>query len=184
MMGRARRKPTLIELQTFASDAVRIVNDRPLTTPSDQPSDLEPITPSCFLGQHLAPNTPLGTFRDRVDLRNDYTCNATLTQKFRLSWVKGYFINLQGHKKWRTCNQNLYPGQLVLVGDSADIAHKGAYRLGRIHTVQPQIRNGKELVRRATVTVLARSLAGGPERNTYSETLKNCPSAKFLYLFF
>ena len=35
VMGRARRKPTLIELQTFASDAVRIVNDRPLTTPSD-----------------------------------------------------------------------------------------------------------------------------------------------------
>ena len=35
VMRRARRKPTLIELQTFASDAVRIVNDRPLTTPSD-----------------------------------------------------------------------------------------------------------------------------------------------------
>ena len=64
VMGRARRKPTLIELQTFASDAVRIVNDRPLTTPRDQPNDLEPITPSCFLGQHLAPNTPLGTFHD------------------------------------------------------------------------------------------------------------------------
>ena len=50
VMGRARRKSTLIELQTFASDAVRIVNDRPLTTPSDQPNDLKPITPSCFLG--------------------------------------------------------------------------------------------------------------------------------------
>ena len=54
-------KAELIELQTFTLDAVRIVNDRPLTTPSDQPNDLLPITPSCFLGQQLAPNSPLGS---------------------------------------------------------------------------------------------------------------------------
>ena len=35
VLGESRRKPTLIELQTFFSDAVRIVNDRPLTTSSD-----------------------------------------------------------------------------------------------------------------------------------------------------
>ena len=55
----SRRTPNLIELQTFFLDAVRIVNDRPLTSVSDQPNDLSPITPSSFLGQHLSPNTPL-----------------------------------------------------------------------------------------------------------------------------
>ena len=34
--------PSIIELQTFFSDAVRIVNDCPLTTLSDQPCDLVP----------------------------------------------------------------------------------------------------------------------------------------------
>ena len=58
-----------------------------------------PTTPSCFLGQYLAPNTPLGTFHDKGDLRNDYTYNATLAHKFWLSWVKGYLTNLQGRKK-------------------------------------------------------------------------------------
>ena len=48
VMGEARRKPSLIELQTFASDAIRIVNDRPLTTLSDKPNDLMPLTPVCF----------------------------------------------------------------------------------------------------------------------------------------
>ena len=43
---------SLIELQTFASNAVRIVNDRPLTTVSDQLDDLSPIT-SPFLGVKL-----------------------------------------------------------------------------------------------------------------------------------
>ena len=75
-MGRVleqiRRKPSLIELQTFFSDAVRIVNDRPLTTPGDQPDDLCPITPSSFLGQHLAPNTPICDVHDKGDLRRDY----------------------------------------------------------------------------------------------------------------
>ena len=53
VMDNARRLPTLIEMQTFTVEAVRIVNDRPLTTPSDHFNDLLLITPSCFLGQKL-----------------------------------------------------------------------------------------------------------------------------------
>ena len=59
----ARRMPFLVELQTFFSDAVPIVNDRSLTTLSDQPNDLIPIPPTSFLRQELAPNTPLGECR-------------------------------------------------------------------------------------------------------------------------
>ena len=166
-MGHARRLPTLSELQTFTLDAVRIANDRPLTTLSDHPNDLLPITSSCFLGQGFAPNTPLGKFHDKGDLRRDYTYNATLAHKFWLSWAKGYLTNLHGCKKWRTCKENLYPGQLVLVGDSEDITERGAYRVRRIHLVHPQIRNGRELVRRATVAVLAKGTVGGPTKIKY-----------------
>ena len=155
VIGRARHKPTLIELQTCASDAVRIVNDRPLTTLSDQPNDLLVITPSCFLGQKLTPSTPVGTFHEKGDLRRDYMYNSTLAHQFWLIWIKGYLTSLQGRKKWRAVKENLYPGQLVLVGDAEDIAKRGLYRLGRIHCLHPQIRKGKEIVRRATVAVLA-----------------------------
>ena len=133
VMEQARRKPTLIELQTFVSDAVRIVNDRPLTTLSDKPNDLAPITPSCFLGQQLAPYTPISTFHDRGDLRKDYLYNSTLAHKFWLSWIKGYLPTLQGRSKWRLTRDNLEPGQLVLVGDADDIKKRGSFRLGRIH---------------------------------------------------
>ena len=74
-----------IELQTFFSDAIRIVNDRPLTTPSDQSNKLCPINPASFLGQHLAPNPPICDVRDRGDLREDYVYNSTLTQRLWLS---------------------------------------------------------------------------------------------------
>ena len=53
------------ELQTLFVAAVRIVNDRPLTTVSDDTNDLLPITPSCFSGQHLFTNTPLGEVHDK-----------------------------------------------------------------------------------------------------------------------
>ena len=137
VLGEARRKPSLIELQTFASDAVRIVNDRPLTTLSDKPNDLKPLTPSCFLGQHLAPNTPVSTFHDKGDLRKDYLYNASLAQKFWSCWMKSYLPTLQGRAKWRTLRNNLTVGQLVLVGDAEDLSKRGAYRLGRVHCLHP-----------------------------------------------
>ena len=50
VLKEVRRKPSLTELQTFVSDAVRVVNDRPLDTVSSVPNDLSPLTPACFLG--------------------------------------------------------------------------------------------------------------------------------------
>ena len=117
VLGESRHKPTLIELQAFFSDAVRIVNDRPLTTPSDQPNDLYPITPSSFLGQNLSTNSPIGAFHEKGDLRKDFLCNSSLAHKFWLSWMKSYLPSLQSRNKWRVLHTNIDPGQLVLIGD-------------------------------------------------------------------
>ena len=138
----AHRKPSLIALQTFFSDSVRVVDDLPLTTPSDQPNDLCPITPSSFLGQHLAPNTPICDVHDKGDLRKDCVHSSKLAQRFWRSWIKGCLPTLQGRNKWRTLKKNLVIGQLVLVGDSEDISGRGAYRLGRVHRLHPQIQQG------------------------------------------
>ena len=160
VLAEVRRMPTLIELQTFTSDAVRIVNDRPLTSLSSEPNDLAALSPSSFLGQQLAPYTPLSSFHDEDDLRRDFRYNITLADKFWLSWFKGYLPTLQGRGRWRTVKENIAPGQLVLVGDAPDIGNRGTYRIGRIHKVHPQLRNGKEIVRRATVAVLKHSGSG------------------------
>ena len=108
VIERARRKPTLIELQTYASDIVRIINDRRLIPLSDQPNDLLVVTPSCFLGQKLAPSTtPVGTFHEKGDLRRDCMYNSTLAHQFWLVWIKGYLTSLQGRNKWRAVKENL-----------------------------------------------------------------------------
>ena len=137
VLSDTRRLPSLIELQTFTSDAIRIVNDRPLTALSDVPNDISPLTPASFLGQQLAPNTPMGSFHDKGNLRKDFLFNAT--------WMTGYLPTLQGRNKWRVTQKNLTPGQLVLLGDAEDVFHRGAYRLGRIHCVHPKFVRVKSL---------------------------------------
>ena len=42
------RLPSSIELQTFTFDAIRIVNDRPLTALSNVPNDISPLTLAYF----------------------------------------------------------------------------------------------------------------------------------------
>ena len=139
---------------------MRIVSDRPLTTLSDQPNDLTPICPSSVLGQELAPNTLVGGFHSKEDLRKDYLYSANLSHGFWLGWMQGYLLTLQDRNKWRINQENLKPGQLVLAGDAEDLSYRGAYRLGRIERLHPQIRNGKELVRRTTVAVLGKGSSG------------------------
>ena len=65
VLDQSRPRSSLIEIQTFTSDEVRIENDRPLTSLSDKPNDLAVITLSSFLGRGLSPNTPLSAFHNR-----------------------------------------------------------------------------------------------------------------------
>ena len=74
-----------------------------------------------------------------------------------------------------------YPGQLMLVGDAEDIAKRGLYRLGRIHCLHPQMRKGKEIVRRATEAVLANHL--GSEAGKIQYILRNVSKIAPVYLF-
>ena len=91
------------------------------------------------------------------DLRRDYEYCATLAQRFWLRWKKGYLPCLQGRNKWKTSMDNLEVGQLVVVGDAEDQTKRGEYRLGRIFCIHPETRKGREIVRHATVAVLAKN---------------------------
>ena len=54
-----QRTPNLVELQTYISNTTRLVNDRPLTSLSDDPKDHTAITPSSLLTPAFCPLTPL-----------------------------------------------------------------------------------------------------------------------------
>ena len=95
----------------------------------------------------------------------------------------GYLPTLKGRNKWRVTRNNISTGQLVLVGDAEDMSSREAYRLGRVHRVHPQWRNGKELVRRAIVAVL-KDCGDGTNKIEYvlRDNIKNC-SCIIFYCF-
>ena len=66
-----------------------------------------------------------------------------------------------------TIQENLYPGQLIVTGDSIDIPKRGTCRIGRIHCLHPQIRKEREIVRCATVAVLAKNFSSNSGQIEY-----------------
>ena len=66
------RRPTLVELQTYISNNTRLINDRPLTSQSDDLRDHNSISPSSLLTPSLDPVVPTGLPHHRDHLRRDY----------------------------------------------------------------------------------------------------------------
>ena len=75
--------------------------------------------------------------------------------------MKSYLPNLQGPNTLKVYQKNLAVAQLVLVGGAKDLSHRGAYCLGRIQCFHPQTRKGKQIVRRATVTMMEKAFKAG-----------------------
>ena len=149
----SHRTPNLMELQTYVSNTTYLVNNRPLTSTSDDPRDHTAITPASLLTPYFHPHTPIGTPHDKDHLRRDYRFNVGIAQRFWQRWIRYYLPQLQKRKKWFKCVDNLKVGQLVLVGSHGEFNKRGQYRMGRVTEVLPQIRKGKAIVRRAVVAV-------------------------------
>ena len=162
-LAASTHKPNLMELITFCSNAVRVVNERPITAISDDPRDCTAVTPASLLTPGFDTLSLVGTHHDRNHLRRDYRFNVALADHFWKDWVAFYLPALQGRNKWREVAENLKIGQLVMVGDAEDIGRRGHYRLGRVVEVLPQIYRGRPIVRRAKVAVTVHD----PGTNSY-----------------
>ena len=146
-------KPNLSELITFCSNAVRVVNERPITALSEDPRDFAVVTPPSLLTPSFDTYSPVGRAHDRDHLRRDYQFNLDLADRFWKSWMGFYLPTLQISNKWPKIAKNLQVGELVLVGDAEDVAVRGKHRVGRIAEVFSQMHHGKPLVRRAKIVV-------------------------------
>ena len=103
-------KPSLMKLITFCSNAVRVVNERPLTALSHDPRDSAVVTPASLLTPAFDPYTSVGRAHDRDHLRRDYRFNVALADRFWKDWVAFYLPTLQGRNKWRQTSKNLQIG--------------------------------------------------------------------------
>lgn len=95
-------------LSTVMTEATNILNSRPLTRNSDDPTDEEPLTPNHLLQLRPCTNLPPGIF-EKEDLYCRRQCRQAqfLANLLWKRWIKEYLPTLQERKKWNEPKENL-----------------------------------------------------------------------------
>ncbi|KAK2919176.1 hypothetical protein Q8A73_003547 [Channa argus] len=125
-------------LQTLLCEVEAILNSRPITTPSDDPNDLEALTPNHLLLLKTQPSIPQGVFQeDDLYSRRRWRQVQYMADLFWKRWVKEYLPELQRRQKWTHAKRNFVTGDIVLIVDES--APRNSWVIGRIiHTIQDE----------------------------------------------
>ena len=138
-------------LQTVMCEIEAILNSRPLTTMSDDPNDLEPLTPNHLLNLKVQPVLPPGLFtKEDSYARRRWKQVQYIADLFWNRWTQEYLPLLQMRQKWTEVKRNFREGDIVLVADST--APRGSWLLARVIKALPDSQGMVRSVRLQTKT--------------------------------
>ncbi|KAL2089190.1 hypothetical protein ACEWY4_016089 [Coilia grayii] len=126
-------------LQTFLCEVESIINGRPITTNTDDPSDLEPLTRNHLLLLKMQPSMPPSVFI-KVDVyaRRRWRQIQYMADLFWRRWTQEYLPLLQERQKWLGLKRSFKVGDVVLIADPS--LARNSWMLGRITKVIPDYR--------------------------------------------
>ena len=118
-------------LHTLLCEVEAIINSRPITRVSNDPNDLEAITPNHLLLMKAKTPLPPGLF-EGTDLyaRRRWRQVQYLADLFWRRWTKEYLPDLQERQKWSRPKRNLAENDVVLVVDES--APRNSWLMGRV----------------------------------------------------
>ena len=123
-------------LRTVFAEVTSILNSRPISPASDDPSDMEPLTPNHLLLQRRNLAIPPGVFaKEELYSRKQWRHAQFLANCFWSRWVLEYVPTLQQRHKWLLNKRNLAVNDLVLVVDKT--VPRSRWLLGRVMKVFP-----------------------------------------------
>ncbi|GJQ73824.1 hypothetical protein Trydic_g18762 [Trypoxylus dichotomus] len=103
---------TFVELTTLLAQIESILNSRPLSPLSSDPSDLSPSTPAhCLIGK------PLLVAPEKINRLTRFPLVQQMCQHFWRIWNKEYISELQYRGRWKRSHGQLQEGTLALVKD-------------------------------------------------------------------
>ena len=124
-------------LRTLLCEAEATVNSRPMTTLSDDPDDLHPLSPCQLLTMKTNMLFPLPGRFNKCDIysRKKWRQVQYLANLFWSRWRREYLSQLQSRQKWTQPQRNLRNGDLVLIKE--DDIPRNKWMLGRVIEVNP-----------------------------------------------
>ncbi|XP_072934097.1 uncharacterized protein [Epargyreus clarus] len=127
---------TYEEMATLLTQIESILNSRPLTPLSNDPSDLTALTPSHFLIGRPLLSVPHPHVSDKsITCLERYKRVELLKQHFWSRFNQEYVSLLQQKTKWAAASGDLQQGSLVLVKDKA--LPPLLWLLGRVENIYP-----------------------------------------------
>lgn len=116
--------------RTLLCEFEAIINSRPLTFPSGDPDNLNPLSPSNLLTMKTSVILPPPGVFQRTDV---------YTRKRWTRMKREYLLTLQQRSKWNSPKRNVALGDIVLVND--DSSPRNTWPLGRVIKTEPH-KNG------------------------------------------
>ena len=149
----ALRQQTLDDegFHTVLCEAEAILNDRPITKLSEDPNDLEALTPNHLLLMKGKPALPPGLF-DKNDLyaKRRWKQIQYISDLFWKRWIREYLPLLQERQKWIKKRRCFIPGDVVVVMDST--TPRGSWILGKVIKTFPDKKGLVRVVQLQTKT--------------------------------
>nr|XP_057925588.1 uncharacterized protein LOC131127575 isoform X1 [Doryrhamphus excisus]XP_057925589.1 uncharacterized protein LOC131127575 isoform X1 [Doryrhamphus excisus] len=128
-----------------------ILNSRPITKVSDDPDDLEALTPNHILTLKGKPIMPPGLFDSNdLYLRKRWKQVQYMAELFWKRWLSEYLPLMQERQKWTRPRRSLTTGDIVLVADAA--APRGSWMMGKVLDVKSDAKGLVRSVRLQTKT--------------------------------
>ena len=144
------------EMSTVFAEVKSLINGRPLGYPSNNPNDLQPLTPNHFLIGRATNSVPHESFKKSEILSRRFEFIQSLVQRFWQRFIREYLPTLQKKGKWRLKERQVKIGDLVLMVDYE--IPRGKWKLARVEEVYP----GKDGVVR---NVLVKTQSGRYKRS-------------------
>lgn len=127
---------TYEDLYSLLTQIESIVNSRPLTPLTEDPNDLQPLTPGHFIiGDSLNSFPEPTVSKISNNLKSNYKQLQLLTQHFWKRWSSEYLHHLQVRSKWQSDVSLIKEGALVLIKEDGTPPRK--WNLGRIIGLHP-----------------------------------------------
>ena len=123
------------EMATIFAEVKCLVNSRPLGYPSNDPNDLQPLTPNHFILGRATIDAPQGPFTKTKNSRKRFEYIQSLVQQFWSRFQKEYLQTLMRRTKWQRKARQFKVGDVVLVVD--DNLARGKWNLTRVIEVFP-----------------------------------------------
>ena len=134
------------ELNTYLIQIEAILNSRPITSMSNDPNDLRPLTPAHFL-LGVEPESNHSVDDDNLHIKTRHRLLEKMKFSFWKSWHCDHLVSLQIRKKWLSNGPIFAVGDLVLIAE--DNQRPSQWKLGRI----TELYSGNESINRVAKVI-------------------------------